>query len=241
MQATVIGHWHKTRNILMFAHPYRNLLIALVLTFMSYPVLIVGGGLGRTLELLMLILVMGTASLVRFGRTRRSLWVIGLSGTVIMIWLASIMNPELAWLKLTRVTLVVLFMAMIAIWLMDDVFRARNVSSEDRLYGSMAMYLVIGVLFGNIYSAINLLAPGSFDCATSLCQGDFATKFELGWQLYYSFVTLTTLGFGDIVPTTTLAGMLSSLEAIVGQLYVAIVIARLVGIHLMDNPRKTGE
>jgi hypothetical protein len=73
------------------------------------------------------------------------------------------------------------------------------------------------------------------------CWSISAVKVLTRWQLYYSFVTLTTLGFGDIVPTTSLAGMLSSLEAIVGQLYVAIVIARLVGIHLMDNPRKTGE
>jgi hypothetical protein len=186
----------------------------------------------------MLILVMGSASVVRFGRTRRLLWVIALSSSVIMIWSASILNPDLALLRFARVALVVLYMAMIAIWLMEDVFRARNVSSEDRLYGSMAMYLVIGILFGNIYAAVNLVTPGSFECATSLCQGDFASKFELGWQLYYSFVTLTTLGFGDIVPTTSPAGMLSSLEAIVGQLYLAIVVARLVGIHVMDNTQK---
>ena len=71
---------------MIFNHPYRNLLIALALTFMSYPFLIVGGNLGRALELLMLILVMGSASLVRFGRTRRSFWIIALSSSVIMIW-----------------------------------------------------------------------------------------------------------------------------------------------------------
>jgi hypothetical protein len=226
---------------MIFDHPYRNLLIALVLTFMGYPILIVGGGLGRTLELLLLILVMATASLVRFGRTRRSLWVIGLSGIVILIWAVSLLKPDFEFLRFIRVALVVGYMGMIAGWLLEDVFRARNVSSKDRLYGSMAMYLVIGVFFGNLYSAVNVLAPGSFECVTNLCQGDFANQFERGWQLYYSFVTLTTLGFGDIVPTTTVAAMLSSLEAIVGQLYVAIVVVRLVGIHLMDSARKDGE
>jgi voltage-gated potassium channel Kch len=56
--------------------------------------------------------------------------------------------------------------------------------------------------------------------------------------IYYSFVTLTTLGYGDIVPVSPHARALSSLEAVIGQLFIAVLIARLVGMHIVHETEK---
>ncbi len=57
------------------------------------------------------------------------------------------------------------------------------------------------------------------------------------YPVYFSFVTLTTLGYGDIVPTSATARMLAAAEAVTGQLYLAVLVARLVGLHISQSPR----
>jgi hypothetical protein len=80
--------------------------------------------------------------------------------------------------------------------------------------------LLAGLLFGVGYRA------GSFGGAKPL---------GLAQSIYFSFVTLATLGYGDITPVTALAGTLASLEAIAGQLYIGITVARLVALSLTDH------
>jgi hypothetical protein len=83
-----------------------------------------------------------------------------------------------------------------------------------------------------VYLVLESLHPGSF----AIGEG----QIEVGRRLYiyYSFVTITTLGYGDITPTTDLANSLSFLEAVTGQLYIAILIARLVGIQIAQSINK---
>ena len=57
------------------------------------------------------------------------------------------------------------------------------------------------------------------------------------FPIYYSFVTLTTLGYGDIVPTSAIARMFSAIEAVTGQLYLAVLVAQLVGLHISQSTR----
>jgi voltage-gated potassium channel len=216
-------------------HSYRNLLIALLLAFVSYPVLIVDGRLGRAIELLLVLLVLTTGSIIRFGRTRRALFTFIASSLVVVTWVWDIVVPDQYWLPGMKVLLVVLFMGQITWWLSLDVFAAPHVSTTNRLYGAVCIYLLTGIFFANSFAALNLLAPGSFACSTSLCGDDFHRDFQHGLHLYYSFATLTTVGYGDVIPMTAFAAMLSNMEAIIGQMYTAIVVARLVGLHIMDT------
>jgi hypothetical protein len=81
-----------------------------------------------------------------------------------------------------------------------------------------------------------MLNPGQFNFGALIPETTIkATHGELHLFSYFSLVTLSTLGYGDITPLTPLARSLSSLEAVVGQLYIAVLIARLVGMHIAQK------
>ena len=80
-----------------------------------------------------------------------------------------------------------------------------------------------------VFSVLEAINPGSFAI------GDRQIEVGLSLFIYYSFVTITTLGYGDISPITAPANSFSFLEAVTGQLYLAILIARLVGIHIAQS------
>jgi len=92
--------------------------------------------------------------------------------------------------------------------------------TRDRLYGAVSAYLLIGMAWASGYRLLEGLHPGSFVAAQGSL--DF---------IYYSFTTLTTLGYGDILPVTARARSFAILEALAGVMYVAITIARLVSLY----------
>jgi hypothetical protein len=96
----------------------------------------------------------------------------------------------------------------------------------DRLVGAVCIYLLLGVVWTLLFALLELVAPGSFHYAGRQA-GD-----PIEHLLYYSFVTLTTLGYGDVAPVHAVARTLAYLEAVVGQLYIALLIASLVGRYL---------
>jgi len=106
------------------------------------------------------------------------------------------------------------------------VFRSGGITIY-RIYGAIAVYLLLGVLWGEFYILIYLLLPGAF-------YFDPATQFgepPISELLYFSFTTLTTVGFGDIIPVHPIARSMATLEALVGQLYPAVLLARLVTLY----------
>lgn len=118
------------------------------------------------------------------------------------------------------------YVATIAL-LMRFVFD-REVLTSDRLWGAAAAYLMIGVLWSILYQIIDRLGVPAF--AIRGASGDM----QLNDLLYFSFGTLTTSGFGDIVPVSRIAQTAAMIEGIIGQLFMAILIARLVGVY--PNP-----
>ena len=90
------------------------------------------------------------------------------------------------------------------------------------VYAAMLVYFLLAQLWAMVYTILDRIDPASFNLLQG--QGDFLL-FE-----YYSFVTLTTLGFGDITPLTKVAKAFSVLEAVVGQLYLVVVVAWFVGM-----------
>jgi hypothetical protein len=125
----------------------------------------------------------------------------------------------------------ILFCAFVSIIILSSVLRESRVTA-DVIYGAIAVYLLIGVVWSFIYQAIETVDAGSFDMPEGQIQ---ETSFRF---LYYSFVTLTTLGYGDISPLNATAGSFSVLEAALGQIYIAVLIARLVGIHTAQMSQK---
>ena len=127
----------------------------------------------------------------------------------------------------TYVVLRLVFYAYIAVGIIRHVLRDRTVTM-DAIAGAACAYMLLGMVWMHLYLLIELAHPGSFDIpAGFLVRGD--PTIALG---YFSFVTLTTLGYGDIHPSTAAAAGFCAVEALVGQLYLAITIARMVGLEL---------
>ncbi len=102
--------------------------------------------------------------------------------------------------------------------------------SANRLVGAVCIYLLLGVIWAVAYTVLNMISPGSF-------QG-FSLLADRAWDsewLYFSFVTMTTLGYGDISPISATARSLAYMQAVFGQLYVAILVAGLVGAYISSR------
>lgn len=105
-----------------------------------------------------------------------------------------------------------------------------------RLIGTLVLYLLIGATFAGIYGTLGLLVPHPF---RGMPPREDAPAV-IAHMLYFSFVTLTTAGYGDVVPTQALTRGLSNLEAVVGQLFPATIIARMVTLELAGRDRSLG-
>lgn len=98
---------------------------------------------------------------------------------------------------------------------------------SDHLMAALSAYLLVGIFWGAIYVAVEEGIPGSLLAAGMR----FPNGMSLSDGIYFSFVTLATLGYGDITPVTPIARGLAVFEAIVGQFYLAVLVARLVGLR----------
>lgn len=102
----------------------------------------------------------------------------------------------------------------------------------DLIAGILSVYIFIGLLFANVYGVIQLLDESAFVGVK------FIANDPLNWGvgfIYFSFVTLTTLGYGDISPNTIEAGSFVYFEAMVGQIFLTVLVARLVGMHITQS------
>lgn len=91
----------------------------------------------------------------------------------------------------------------------------------ETVYAALSTYLLVGLFFGVVYSAIEFMQPDSFSGPDPFTEAN---------AVYYSFVTLATLGYGDFLPRSGLARGVATFEVIGGQLFLAVMVARLVGL-----------
>lgn len=102
----------------------------------------------------------------------------------------------------------------------------------NRIMGAIAVYLLLGVLWAVVYTLVELIWPGSVN--------GFEVGGDAQWNsewLYFSFVTMTTLGYGDIAPVSAIARVLAYMQAVFGQFYIAILVAGLVGAYISQRDR----
>lgn len=125
-----------------------------------------------------------------------------------------------------------LFLSYTAALILRHIFRSREVT-RDVIHGALVVYLLMGMVWGFVYALLEGLRPGSFDIPPGLLEENRLI------HIYYSFITLTTLGFGDIAPLSAPACSLSLLEAVFGQLYLAVLVARLVGLYISHSNTKS--
>jgi voltage-gated potassium channel len=141
---------------------------------------------------------------------------------------------------LPRSILSILFFTYIGGTILTHVLKAERVTF-DKICAALCSYLLIGVIFAFLYSLLEFLNPGMFLAGGEVIpQGD-PRAFHgagLGQAIYFSFTTLTTLGYGDIAGATPVAKNLSVLEALIGQIYLVVLVARLVGMEISHSSSK---
>lgn len=137
-------------------------------------------------------------------------------------------------LDLTAAALSVCWLAYAIILIISHLFKRRDVSL-DTILGAIIAYLLAAVAFSIVFQIIEIRSPGSFSGfprVDSGVGGDLSST-----TMYFSLVCLTTMGFGDIAPVSAIARPVAVIEGVFGQLYLAILIARLVGLHIAGSRR----
>jgi hypothetical protein len=211
------------------AHRYRMLFYALLVTLAAGPLLSVFRFDREFLQVFLAFALLVAVLDMPEPRWRLALGV--LAAFVIGLRLAppSAVGPEVA----TGALVAGSILALPGMWsAMRFVMRATVISSEQ-VYAALSAYLLAGLFFGVLYWTLELTWPGSLGEAGA---GRAATEFRLSTAIYFSFVTLATLGYGDVVPKSELARGLAVFEAVGGQLFIAVTIAGLVGARRRAPP-----
>jgi voltage-gated potassium channel Kch len=121
----------------------------------------------------------------------------------------------------------VLFFAYMIVNILVFIYRQDKVT-RDLIAGAIVVYLLMAIMWTFIYRVVETVHPGSFTIPTA----DIHERMRF---IYFSLVTITTLGYGDVVPKTSLATSLATLEAVVGQLYLVTTVAWLVGVRVSQS------
>lgn len=125
-----------------------------------------------------------------------------------------------------------LFTVLIAVFV--DVIRSKRVTA-DTIFGAVAVYLLFGVVMAMLFHFLNNINPGSVIASVGEATNIVERFDQFAETLYFSFITLTSVGFGDLTPIGPAARSLAMFEGVIGQLYLAILIARLVGIQITQD------
>jgi hypothetical protein len=203
-------------------HRFAPLLASLLILILASPVFEMKG-IGQLPHVLLTSLVLMAAVIVNAQRRVALVVALGLSAAWVILsaWnlvafaAARMIAANLLFITLLGSTLVVVFRRVLAAERVD----------ADVVCGGVAVYLMIGLIWAASYVVMEAGAPGSF---TSLGTGTTKVWNQL---LYFSLTTLTTLGYGDVHPSTPVAGVWSTLEAVTGVLYLAVFMARLVSLY----------
>ena len=198
------------------------LLLSLVLMILLHPIL--DRSTLRRLLMEVLIFVPVVLATIRLSQIKRRLWptVLLAAGAMILVvlqdfWQGTVI-VTLKWAFLAA------FFAVTVVGLFEFLRQAREVR-EEHLYTAVSIYLLLGLLWFSLYCAIDTYYPGS------ILQGGSVLTNREDQLLYFSLITLSTIGYGDIVPVDPEVRMLAALEGMIGVLYVAITVAILVSAY----------
>ncbi|SMF24568.1 Ion channel [Alteromonadaceae bacterium Bs31] len=162
---------------------------------------------------------------------KRSLLIPGLIllvPTLATVWVEEFSDSHLAYYLDNATTIA--FLCFIVFHLGVYVLQARRVSTNV-IYASLCVYLLIGFIWAAVYANIHLYFDGAFTFSNYPQLNNASPDNLMGYFVYYSFVTLSTLGYGDVTPVNHVAQSWSVVEAMIGQFFIAIVLARLVSMH----------
>jgi voltage-gated potassium channel len=229
---------------------YLALLVTLITLLVVYPLLRDAFG-GRLLSDVLTALVFIAALVVIFNDPpfRLVALVLGIP-TVVGAWVGYFLPalPRLPF-DVGFHLVAALFFGFTVVAILRTIHREKTVSA-DSVHGAFCGYLLVGLLFGHLYRCLETLFPGSFhgnEILAAHLQDEERRHFLL---VYFSFITLTTVGYGDITPASEATRGLAVIEAVLGQFYLAVLIGELIGKRVSQvlsdqqasppNPPSTG-
>ncbi|HSY13481.1 MAG TPA: ion channel [Verrucomicrobiae bacterium] len=204
-------------------HPYAVLLMSELGLILVYPFL-ASLPMGDEIFRLLAVIVFFTAIYAVAGRGRLTTIALILGAPAIVLRIVNIFHHR----ELVRIPdevsglVFLFFVTSVLVW---SIVSNPSVTA-DTLAGAVSAYLLIGITFGLAYLLIESLVPGSFK--DTVQPGKHFTPADF---TFFSFVTLTTVGYGDIVPWGPHARSLAILESVLGIMYPAVLVSRLVGLH----------
>ena len=207
----------------MKKYRFNILLVTLLLLLLIYPFLdhfqLVG--LRYLLNVFTTIILISSVHAVSENRRQMILALSIIVPAIVLGWGHELFQFEVSQVGAT--TMQIIAFGFIAYKILAYALRGGRVDAE-KIAAAVCVYLLLGVVWQDLYVLVDILIPGSYN-AESLSGRDF---------LYYSFITLSTLGYGDITPVNSPAQALAFTEALVGQLYLTILVARLVGLYIAN-------
>lgn len=152
------------------------------------------------------------------------MWSVSIAVIWLIVAVLYALDPASFWKTQTTYFILLIFHATIIWVLMRFIFTAESVTG-DVIYAAAAVYFLLSFFFVPIYGMLEVAVPGSFV--------DNTLGGAVSWQqfVYFSLITLSTAGYGDVLPANSWARMLAGLEVTVGVLYIAILMARLVSMY----------
>jgi len=180
--------------------------------------------------LMTLVLIFGVLAVGRSHRTL-VLAVVLMVPAVVFRWLGHF-QPHLV--PLASITALI-FIGFVEFELLHFIFRAPRVNSEV-LCAGISGYLLLGILWMSAFMFVSRLNPAAFSFNVGASSTHSLAQFE---AYYFSFITLSTVGYGDITPLSPAARTLAMTEAMTGTLYMAVLISRLVALYSSQGPEKS--
>jgi len=208
---------------------YLFLLISLVLLLLISPLFEAFFELTTLLDISITIIFL--SSLYAIGKEEKNLRIaVGLLLPVVTaMWLTYFVHVP--YLSLVGDCCLILFFAFTIIIILSRLFKEEKVTL-DVIYSAFVSFMLIALMWAFIFDILEGLSPGSF----LVTEGQFEdSRIHF---IYYSFVTITTVGYGDILPVSLSARAFSIVEMVVGQIFLIVLVARLVGINITQSMEK---
>jgi len=207
---------------------FAYLLVALTLFLVGEPILSYAEIIPESFETPILIIALLAIGVWSLADSRKTLRIgLAIAGAGIVMNILALYFDALPFRVLSLLTLFVFLALAVQRAFVQVTFS--NKLDVNRIYGAICIYLLLGVLWSVAYFGMHIASPEAFAGAASPEETTGA-----GQWVYYSFVTLTTLGYGDILPISPAARALAYAEAIIGVFYMAIVVAMVVSAYTAE-------
>ncbi len=220
----------QNKKLNMKGPQFRNLLFFLLLYIVGSPFLEPYPSLSVFAHISLSMLLFAAVYAVNRQNHQRSVAIALLLPLMVLYWLG--IYDIVSFSRFGANLLFAVFYGLLVYSFTVQITHAQRVSTNV-LFATLSLYLIIGLFWGSLYAMLENVSPGAY--GGTLLENTQNTFHVFN---YFSFVTLTTLGYGDITPQTAGASSLCQMEAIVGQFYTAVVVAWLVGMHVSNKHNK---